>query len=89
MLGKGPNYIAKRNPAVIGDRCGEKEGVKFNEEQYQKSLPLIKTQLKALIARDLWDMNEYFRVMNTTNESVQKALEILNSEEYQKKLRAN
>ena len=66
---------------------GEKEGVKFNEEQYQKSLPLIKTQLKALIARDLWDMNEYFRVMNATNESVQKALEILNSGEYQKKLK--
>ena len=63
--------------------------MKFKEEQYKKSLPLIKTQLKALIARDLWDMNEYFRVMNTTNESVQKALEILNSEEYQKKLRAN
>ncbi len=35
--------------------------MKFNEEQYQKSLPLIKTQLKALIARDLWDMNEYFQ----------------------------
>ena len=52
-----------------------------------KSLPLIKTQLKALIARDLWDMNEYFRVMNTTNESIQKALEILNSDEYQKKLK--
>ena len=66
---------------------GEKEGVKFNEEQYQKALPLIKTQLKALIARDLWDMNEYFRVMNTTNESVQKALEILRSGEYQKKLK--
>ena len=65
----------------------QKEGVKFNEEQYQKSLPLIKTQLKALIARDLWDMNEYFRVMNTTNESIQKALEILNSDEYQKKLK--
>ena len=66
---------------------GEKEGVKFNEEQYQKALPLIKTQLKALIARDLWDMNEYFRVMNTTNESVQKALEIFRSGEYQKKLK--
>ena len=65
----------------------EKEGVKLNEEQYQKALPLIKTQLKALIARDLWDMNEYFRVMNTTNESVQKALEILRSGEYQKKLK--
>ena len=68
---------------------GDKEGVKFNKEQYRKSLPLIKTQLKALIARDLWDMNEYFRVMNTTNESVQKALEILNSDEYQKKLKAH
>ena len=61
--------------------------MKFNEEQYQKALPLIKTQLKALIARDLWDMNEYFRVMNTTNESVQKALEIFRSGEYQKKLK--
>ncbi|WP_294627056.1 S41 family peptidase [uncultured Bacteroides sp.] len=68
---------------------GDKEGVKFNEEQYRKSLPLIKTQLKALIARDLWDMNEYFRVMNTTNESVLKALEILNSDEYRKKLKGN
>ena len=65
----------------------DKEEVKFNEEQYQKSLPLIKTQLKALIARDLWDINEYFRVMNTTNESVQKALEILNSGEYKAKLK--
>jgi carboxyl-terminal processing protease len=66
---------------------GDKEGVKFNEEQYQKSFPLIKTQLKALITRDLWYMNEYFQVMNTTNESVQKALEILNLDEYQKKLK--
>lgn len=66
---------------------GEKEGVKFDEKQYQTSLPLIKTQLKALLARDLWDMNEYFRVMNSTNESVQKALEILDTNEYQKKLK--
>lgn len=67
--------------------AADKEKIEFNEEQYNKSLPLIKTQLKALIARDLWDMNEYFRVMNTTNESVQKALEILRSGEYQKKLK--
>lgn len=26
---------------------GEKEGVKFNEEQYQKALPLIKTQAQS------------------------------------------
>ncbi len=42
----------------------DQEKIEFNEEQYNKALPLIKTQLKALIARDLWDMNEYFQVMN-------------------------
>ena len=56
---------------------GEKEGVKFDEEQYRKSEPLIKLQLKALIARDLWDMNEYYHTINVVNESVKKALELL------------
>ena len=63
---------------------GEKEKVTFDETQYRQSLPLIKVQLKALIARDLWDMNEYFQVMNTTNESVQKALQILHEDHYRK-----
>ena len=62
----------------------EKEKIEFNEEQYKKSLPLIKTQLKALIARDLWDMNEYFQVMNTTNNSVKQALKVLNEGTYEK-----
>ena len=62
----------------------EKEGITYDEEQYKKSEPLIKTQLKALIARDIWDMNEYYQVMNSTNESVLRALEILNSGEYEK-----
>lgn len=65
----------------------DKEKIEFNEEQYKKALPLIKTQLKALIARDLWDMNEYFQVMNAANESVKRALEILNSKEYEKILK--
>ncbi len=68
---------------------GDKEGIEFNEEQYNKSLPLIKTQLKALIARDLWDMNEYYQVMNSTNESVNKALHILKSGEYEKVMTKN
>lgn len=59
---------------------GEKEGVPFDEEQYRKSEPLIKLQLKALIARDLWDMNEYYHTINVANESVQKALELLREE---------
>ncbi len=61
----------------------DKEKVKFDEEQYNRALPLIKTQLKALIARDLWDMNEYFQVMNATNQSVQQALKVLNEGFYE------
>lgn len=56
---------------------GETEKVSFNEEQYQRSKSLIQLQMKALIARDLWEMNEYYQVMKTENESLQKALEIL------------
>lgn len=61
----------------------DKEKIKFDEEQYKRSLPLIKTQLKALIARDLWDMNEYFQVINTTDKSVQQALKVLNEATYE------
>jgi carboxyl-terminal processing protease len=62
----------------------DKAGIKFNEKQYQTSLPFIKLQLKALVARDLWDMNEYFQVINETNESLQKALSIMNKKEIAK-----
>ena len=65
----------------------EQEKIKFDEKQYRKSLPLIKTQLKALIARDLWDMNEYFQIMNTTDSSVIQALKDLNEGAYEKVVR--
>ena len=68
-------------------QIADEEKIAFNEEQYTRSLKLIKPQLKALIARDLWDMNEYFQVINTTNESVVRALDILNSEAYEQLLK--
>lgn len=58
---------------------GKKADIAFHEEQFAKSAPLIKLQLKALIARDLWDMNEYYHIIYSVNESVNKALELLNS----------
>lgn len=41
-----------------------------------KTLPMLTLQLKALIARDIWDMNEYYRIMNESNRIVAKAVEI-------------
>lgn len=62
----------------------DKEKIKFDEEQYNRSLPLIKLQLKALIARDLWDMDEYYQVMNTADPVVQQALKVLTDGMYEK-----
>ena len=79
-----PDYATFSRKFELDDRMmkqlieeGEKAGVMFDEEQYQKSAPLIKLQLKALVARDLWDMNEYYHTINVVDESVNKALELL------------
>ena len=56
----------------------EKEGVDWNEEQYERSAPLIKLQLKALIARNEWDMERYYQVVLQEDKVVNKAMEILN-----------
>jgi carboxyl-terminal processing protease len=53
------------------------EKITFNDKQYQLSKPLLGIQLKALIANDLWDRTAYYRIMNTDNEIVQKAIHIL------------
>ena len=62
--------------AIIAE--GEKQGVKPRDEaELAKTIPYLRLQLKALIARDLWDMSEYFSVFNEQNAMVNKALEIL------------
>ena len=43
----------------------ERQKVKPRDDaERQRTLPMLRLQLKALIARDIWDMNEYFRLMN-------------------------
>ena len=56
------------------------DGVKpADDDELTRTLPYLTAQLKALIARDLWDMTEYYRVMNETNPIVLKALEVMNA----------
>ena len=57
---------------------GEKQGVKpKDDDELQRTLPLMRLQLKALVARDIWDMNEYFAIMNEQNDIVLRALNLL------------
>jgi len=57
---------------------GEAQQIKPKDQaELKRTLPLLRIQLKALVARDLWDMDEYFQIMNETNHVVRKALEVL------------
>lgn len=57
---------------------GEKQDIKpKDEEEKQRTLPYLRTNLKALVARNLWDMSEYFQIMNETSEIVKKAVFLL------------
>lgn len=37
----------------------------------------MRYQLKSLVARDLWDMTEYFQIWNEQSDIVKKALEVI------------
>ena len=59
---------------------GEKQNIKPKDEaELKATMPYLRTQLKALIARDLWDMDEYYAIMNELNDSVRRALELMNN----------
>ena len=55
----------------------EKEQIPLDKKDYERSKRVIKLQLKAMIANDLWTLNEYYQVINSDNQSLQKAVEVL------------
>ena len=65
----------------------EEQKLTCEEAEYQQTLPQLTLQLKALVARDLWDICEYFRVMNTADPAVKQALRILGEGTYEEVLK--
>jgi carboxyl-terminal processing protease len=55
----------------------EKDSVKFDETGWATSEVLIKTQIKALIGRTLWDMNAFYEIMSSIDPEFKKAVDIL------------
>ena len=56
---------------------GEEEGVVFVDEDYQASKKVLTNQVKAWIARNLWDINESYQVYSEIDETLQEAVNIL------------
>ena len=47
------------------------------DDELQRTLPYLRAQLKALIARDLWTMTEYFAIINEQSDIVQHAMKLI------------
>ena len=75
-------------PEMLADlkAMADKEGIEYNAEEAEKSLPLARMQLKALIGRDLFDQATYFKVYNTWDPIFREALRVINSDEYDRLL---
>jgi len=59
----------------------KKEEVSFDEELFKRSEDFIKLQIKALIARNIWDMESYYKVVSDQDETLQQAIEIINKKD--------
>ena len=83
-----PSFDLFRNkfetPQVVIDSImaeAERQKIKPKDEtDRQQTVAGLKRQFKALVARDIWDMNEYFAISNEENHIVRRALKELGVE---------
>jgi len=61
-------------------KMADEEKIEFKEEQFNQSKELISLQLKALIARDLYEAGAYYYIINERNDTFQEALRIINDD---------
>lgn len=66
----------------------EKEGVRRDDKQFNISKDVIAVELKALIARDIWNNDSFYKVINQLNPAYHQALDILKTGNF-KKLKIN
>ena len=76
------DYLAKYEvpqsliDSIVSD--GKKQKIEPKDKaELDRTMPYLKAQLKALIARDVWDMSEYFQVMNQWNSIVTRGVEVI------------
>lgn len=62
----------------------ESNDFEWKESEYKISENLIKLRLKATIANDLFGIEAFYKIYNAKNEILQKAIQILESNEYDK-----
>lgn len=56
-------------------------GIEYNEEQWQRSEPIVRAILRGLVARDIYENASYFRAIAPLNKDFQEALRLINDPE--------
>lgn len=59
---------------------GEGMEVPFEEDGYNKSQEFLKTQIKAWMARNLWDVSASYEVFSGLDDGFERAMEVMNDE---------
>ena len=59
----------------------EKAEVKYTDEEFEESKPMIRKVFKALIGRDLWETSAYYELYNENNNIYAEGLEVISSDE--------
>ena len=84
LIAKYPDFQSFKNnfavtPSALDElmTLGEKSGVKKDEESMKELKSVIFRQIRALIARDLYDSGDYYRIMTEDDPEIKKAVELL------------
>ena len=56
---------------------GKKDGVEFNEKEYERSRPILEAIVKGLIGRDIYDQSIYSRVVSPFDPIYSEAIRII------------
>jgi carboxyl-terminal processing protease len=96
LKGKYADVFAFKSGFDIDDKlmneilaAAEKAGVKMDQAQFKTSEKLIRLVVKAQIARNLWDTNAYFVIINDINNALNKAVQAIQDNTFEKLKIAN
>ncbi|NOQ27685.1 MAG: PDZ domain-containing protein [Bacteroidales bacterium] len=68
-------------------KYGLKNDIETTDDEFEKSKEDFGLIIKALVARDLWDMSEYYQIVNARDKGFKKAVEIIkNWDDYKKQV---
>lgn len=78
----------KVDQSIIDDLAAfaqkEDSTLTFDKEGYEESEFLLKLRIKAILAQNIWGYEEFYEIYNESNEILQRAVQIIESKEYEK-----